>query len=128
MENTIIRPVKEKIERKKKLYFFFCSWTSHHPNVEEKGEMCVMHTKYTLDDRKIKKASRHSSYGRVREKNDERFQASRSFLRGLFISSPKMVAISPCIKAHGTFEPAKGHFSPLGQYTCKRSHKTCRNK
>lgn len=32
-------------------------------------------------------------------------------------SSPRMVAISPCINAHGTAEPAKGHFSPLGQYT-----------
>ncbi|KYO34842.1 hypothetical protein Y1Q_0023299 [Alligator mississippiensis] len=28
-----------------------------------------------------------------------------------------MVAISPCMKAQGTLEPTKGHFSPLGQYT-----------
>lgn len=28
-----------------------------------------------------------------------------------------MVAISPCMKAHGTLEPTSGHFSPLGQYT-----------
>lgn len=43
-------------------------------------------------------------------------QVSRSFFSGLLvISSPRMVAISPCIKAHGTLEPAKGHFSPLGQ-------------
>lgn len=32
-------------------------------------------------------------------------------------SSPRMVAISPCMKAHGTDEPTSGHFSPLGQYT-----------
>lgn len=29
-----------------------------------------------------------------------------------------MVAISPCMNAHGTVELASGHFSPLGQYTC----------
>lgn len=28
-----------------------------------------------------------------------------------------MVAISPCMKAHGIVELANGHFSPLGQYT-----------
>lgn len=28
-----------------------------------------------------------------------------------------MVAISPCINAHGIVELASGHFSPLGQYT-----------
>ncbi len=28
-----------------------------------------------------------------------------------------MVAISPCMKAQGTFDPTRGHFSPLGQYT-----------
>lgn len=28
-----------------------------------------------------------------------------------------MVAISPCMKAHGTLDPERGHFSPLGQYT-----------
>jgi hypothetical protein len=44
------------------------------------------------------------------------FQVSRSFVSGLlFISSPRIVAISPCMKAQGTFDPAKGHFSPLGQ-------------
>uniref|UniRef100_A0A182V4P8 Uncharacterized protein n=1 Tax=Anopheles merus TaxID=30066 RepID=A0A182V4P8_ANOME len=32
-------------------------------------------------------------------------------------SSPKMVAISPCMNAHGIVELASGHFSPLGQYT-----------
>lgn len=41
---------------------------------------------------------------------------SRSFLI-LSCSSPRMVAISPCMKAHGTEDPARGHFSPLGQYT-----------
>lgn len=30
---------------------------------------------------------------------------------------PKMVAISPCMKAQGTEDPARGHRSPLGQYT-----------
>jgi hypothetical protein len=44
------------------------------------------------------------------------FQVSRSFVSGLlFISSPRIVAISPCMKAQGTFDPANGHFSPLGQ-------------
>lgn len=28
-----------------------------------------------------------------------------------------MVAISPCMNAQGTDEPASGHFSPEGQYT-----------
>src|SRR5687768_9726139 len=32
-------------------------------------------------------------------------------------SSAKMVEISFCMKAHGTFEPNSGHFSPDGQYT-----------
>lgn len=40
---------------------------------------------------------------------------SRSFFT--FSSSPSMVAISPCMKAHGIVELASGHFSPLGQYT-----------
>jgi len=31
------------------------------------------------------------------------------------ISSPRIVAISCCINAHGTVEPIKGHRSPLGQ-------------
>lgn len=31
------------------------------------------------------------------------------------ISSPRIVAISCCINAHGTVEPIKGHLSPLGQ-------------
>lgn len=44
---------------------------------------------------------------------------SRSFF-GLK-SSPRMVAISPCMNAHGTAELASGHFSPLGQYTCERT-------
>jgi hypothetical protein len=43
---------------------------------------------------------------------------SRSFFT--LNSSPSMVAISPCMKAQGTFEFASGHFSPLGQYTCKK--------
>ena len=43
-------------------------------------------------------------------------QVSRSFVSGLlFISSPRIVAISPCMKAQGTLDPASGHFSPLGQ-------------
>jgi hypothetical protein len=46
---------------------------------------------------------------------EQTIQASRSFFNGLLISSPKMVAISPCMNAHGTLEPASGHFSPLGQ-------------
>lgn len=29
----------------------------------------------------------------------------------------KMVAISFCMKAHGTEEPRRGHLSPDGQYT-----------
>uniref|UniRef100_A0A182PZT1 Uncharacterized protein n=1 Tax=Anopheles farauti TaxID=69004 RepID=A0A182PZT1_9DIPT len=33
------------------------------------------------------------------------------------ISSPRIVAISPCMNAHGIVELASGHFSPLGQYT-----------
>lgn len=32
-----------------------------------------------------------------------------------FTSPARMVAISPCIKAQGTLEPTRGHFSPLGQ-------------
>lgn len=32
-----------------------------------------------------------------------------------FTSPARMVAISPCMKAQGTLEPTKGHFSPLGQ-------------
>lgn len=55
---------------------------------------------------------------------------SRSFLVlasscecwGKMLAVPKMVAISPCMKAQGTEDPARGHRSPLGQYTCK--HKT----
>jgi len=44
---------------------------------------------------------------------------SLSFL--VFVpSSPRIVAISFCINAHGTVEPANGHFSPLGQYTWGR--------
>lgn len=34
-----------------------------------------------------------------------------------FTSPARMVAISPCMKAQGTLEPTRGHFSPLGQYT-----------
>lgn len=42
-------------------------------------------------------------------------QGSLSFFT---LTSPaKIVAISPCMKAQGTFDPTKGHFSPLGQYT-----------
>lgn len=34
------------------------------------------------------------------------------------LTSPaRMVAISPCMKAHGTLEPTRGQRSPLGQYT-----------
>lgn len=56
--------------------------------------------------RKKKKKKRLNSF----------FQVSRSFVSGLlFISSPRIVAISPCIKAQGTLDPASGHFSPLGQ-------------
>lgn len=40
---------------------------------------------------------------------------SRSFFT--FSSSPRIVAISPCMNAHGIVELARGHFSPLGQYT-----------
>lgn len=51
---------------------------------------------------------------------------SRSFLVlasswaccGRMLAVPRMVAISPCMKAHGTDDPARGHRSPLGQYTC----------
>lgn len=32
-----------------------------------------------------------------------------------FTSPARMVAISPCMKAQGTLEPTRGHFSPLGQ-------------
>lgn len=32
-------------------------------------------------------------------------------------SSARMVAISFCINAHGTFDPRSGHLSPDGQYT-----------
>lgn len=50
---------------------------------------------------------------------------SRSFLVlasswaccGRMLAVPRMVAISPCMKAHGTDDPARGHRSPLGQYT-----------
>lgn len=46
---------------------------------------------------------------------DGQDQGSLSFFT---LTSPaRMVAISPCMKAHGTFEPTRGHFSPLGQYT-----------
>lgn len=42
-------------------------------------------------------------------------QGSLSFFT---LTSPaKIVAISPCMKAQGTFDPTRGHFSPLGQYT-----------
>ncbi len=45
----------------------------------------------------------------------KRNQESLSFFT---LTSPaRMVAISPCMKAHGTLEPTRGHFSPLGQYT-----------
>lgn len=37
------------------------------------------------------------------------------FLAGASSSLPRIVAISFCIKAHGTVEPRSGHFSPLGQ-------------
>lgn len=47
--------------------------------------------------------------------NNNIIYESRSFFT--LNSSPKMVAISPCMKAQGTFEFASGHFSPLGQYT-----------
>lgn len=43
----------------------------------------------------------------------EAIYVSLSFL--ILNSSPKIVAISPCMKAHGTVDPTKGHFSPLGQ-------------
>lgn len=36
---------------------------------------------------------------------------------GRRLAVPRMVAISPCMKAQGTEEPARGHRSPLGQYT-----------
>lgn len=39
------------------------------------------------------------------------------------LAVPKMVAISPCMKAQGTEDPARGHRSPLGQYTCKHKAK-----
>lgn len=43
---------------------------------------------------------------------------SRSFLiLSSLYSSPKMVAISFCIKAQGTSEPTRGHLFLLGQYT-----------
>lgn len=32
-----------------------------------------------------------------------------------FTSPARIVAISPCMKAQGTLDPTKGHFSPLGQ-------------
>lgn len=56
---------------------------------------------------------------------------SRSFLVlasswaccGRMLAVPRIVAISPCMKAHGTDDPARGHRSPLGQYTCGR-HQT----
>lgn len=32
-------------------------------------------------------------------------------------SPPRIVAISPCMKAQGTLDPTRGHFLPLGQYT-----------
>lgn len=51
----------------------------------------------------------------VQTKKKEKNQGSLSFFT---LTSPaRMVAISPCMKAHGTFEPTRGHFSPLGQYT-----------
>lgn len=49
------------------------------------------------------------------KKCSDKNQGSLSFFT---LTSPaRMVAISPCMKAHGTFEPTRGHFSPLGQYT-----------
>ncbi len=49
------------------------------------------------------------------KKKKKRNQVSLSFFT---LTSPaRMVAISPCMKAHGTLEPTRGHFSLLGQYT-----------
>lgn len=46
------------------------------------------------------------------------FRQNQGSLSFFTLTSPaRMVAISPCMKAHGTFEPTRGHFSPLGQYT-----------
>lgn len=46
------------------------------------------------------------------------FKKNQGSLSFFTLTSPaRMVAISPCMKAHGTFEPTRGHFSPLGQYT-----------
>lgn len=44
---------------------------------------------------------------------------SLSFLifMGSLYSSPRMVTISFCMKAHGTLDPTRGHFLPEGQYT-----------
>lgn len=48
----------------------------------------------------------------------EVFRQNQGSLSFFTLTSPaRMVAISPCMKAHGTLEPTRGHFSPLGQYT-----------
>ena len=41
--------------------------------------------------------------------------ASRCRLNSSY-SSPRIWAISPCMKAHGMADPTRGHFSPEGQY------------
>lgn len=55
------------------------------------------------------------SWSGAKEATVSWFQGSLSFFT---LTSPaKIVAISPCMKAQGTFDPTRGHFSPLGQYT-----------
>lgn len=45
----------------------------------------------------------------------ERAESHESLSFFTFTSPARMVAISPCMKAQGTLEPTRGHFSPLGQ-------------
>ena len=91
----------------------------------------------TTDQSQVLKLSTHSTPGRTTLKNEilrKRFDRMLAvalvflavscftlyflfFSSNAFFPSCNIVVISPCIKAQGTLEPAKGHRSPLGQNT-----------